>query len=209
MKKSPTLALAKLTIYKDNGHVNFLVLNYGVYKNMLRIYVKESNGKGERNANIVNTAIPFINARLLGDELSKLDSQKEGYVFSMKLYGPKWDNSTNKRVEGEKELNATIGLGKVKDKDENIINIMFVVSQHGVKKVFPLTTTPYTELFRDGKQITDKAELSNIWARAYAKSFNDALGDMPEAYSQPETSAPANNYNKQSVVTDKDIIDDL
>ena len=126
------LALGKLTLYKELDNKKFLILNFGIYKEILRVYVKETEGAGDKGKNLINMPLMFINARLFVDEFKKLNNEKEGYSFVMEMYGPKWDSS-GKRLDGEKELNGKIGIARAKDKEGNIINLLFVVTNPNVK----------------------------------------------------------------------------
>ena len=208
------LALGKLSLYKDIGDGKFIVLNFGVYKEVLRVYVKESKAAGDKGKNLINMPMMFINARLFIDEFKKLNNEKEGYSFMMETYGPKWTQD-GKRIEGEKNLVGKIGFARAKDKEGNLVNLLYVVTNQNVKKVFPIVPTPYLVMYRNGEKITDKEELSKLWTTAYIKSLESVLDNLPEVNNERDDNNPDNktSYKKNNSFKKKESsssdVDDL
>ena len=206
------LALGKLNLYKELGDGKFNMLNFGVFKEVLRIYVREGDGTSKKGRNLINMPIMFINARAFVNELKELNEKEAPYSVSFDMYGPKWDNTTNKRIPNERVLNGKIGLARAESKTKDIVNILFVVTNQNVKKVFPLVPTPYLDVYRNGKKVTDKKELSEMWTKAYAKSFESVLDALPEVNNERDDSEVSNGdfkKNKQTSDSVDDVLDSL
>ena len=205
------MALSKLNLYKELGDNRFEALNFGVYKETLRLYVKETDGK--RSKNLINMPIMFINARLLSEKLEELNNKEAPYNTSLDFYGAKWDNKTNKRIPNERDLMGKVGLARVANKDGDIINLMFVVTKDGIRKTFPLIPTPYLDIYENGKKLDDKERLSKMWTRAYAKSFDQVLAALPEVnnerHDDDDKGGYKKKYDKPKETTTNDSISDL
>jgi len=211
------IALAKLTLYKELGEGKYQVLNFGVYREVLRLYVKEGDGTSKQGKNLLNMPIMFLNARAFFLELEKLNTRDTGYNMSFDMYGPKWDENS-KRIPNARELIGKIGVARMANSDGEITNLIFVVNGQNVKKVFPLIPTPYLDLYRNGKKIEDKTELTDMWTEAYIKSFGDILAALPEVNNEKETIAEAKaakgggssfNNKKYSKINEDDLLKDL
>lgn len=206
------LALGKLNLYKELSDGKFNMLNFGVFKEVLRIYVREGDGTSKKGRNLINMPIMFINARAFVNELKELNEKEAPYSVSFDMYGPKWDNTTNKRIPNERVLNGKIGLARAESKTKDIVNILFVVTNQNVKKVFPLVPTPYLDVYRNGKKVTDKKELSEMWTKAYAKSFESVLDALPEVNNERDDSEVGGGdfkKNKQTSDSVDDVLDSL
>jgi len=206
------LALGKLNLYKELGDGKFNMLNFGIFKETLRVYVREGDGTAKKGRNLINMPIMFINARAFMEELKTLNEKEAPYSVSFDMYGPKWDNTTKKRIPNERTLMGKIGVARAESKTKDIVNILFVVTDQNVKKVFPLIPTPYLDIYRNGKKITDKKELSEIWTRAYAKSLESVLDSLPEVNNERDDSDIGSSdfsKNKQTSDNVEDVLNDL
>ena len=207
------LALGKLNLYKELDEGKFNMLNFGVFKETLRVYVREGDGTGKRGRNLINMPIMFINARAFVEELKTLNDKEAPYSVSFDMYGPKWDPATKKRLPNERTLMGKIGVARAESKTKDIINILFVVTDQNVKKVFPLIPTPYLDVYRNGKKVSDKRELSEMWTKAYAKSFESVLDALPEVNNERDDSDISGNgsftKNKQTSDNIDDVLEDL
>jgi len=113
------LALGKLNLYRELKNKELLIMNFGVYKETMRVYLKKVPKIGERGTNLINFPIAFLNARLFAEELSTLNEKEAGYTFHLELYGAKFDQTTNRRIDGEKELMGKIGLARAKNSKDD------------------------------------------------------------------------------------------
>jgi hypothetical protein len=194
MSKSD-LALGKLNLYRETGSEKFNMLTFGVFKESLRIYVREkdNNPDNKRSRIIMNMPIGFLYARAFLNELETITEKPEDYTFSLDLYGPKW--SGEKRVPNDRELMGKIGLARKKNKEGFVVNILTVATNQGVKNVFPIIPTPYLDIVINGKKIEDKTVLSTIWTKAFYRSFSDVLSSLPEVNNERDDNSEANNKN--------------
>lgn len=208
--------LSRLALYREVGKNTLHALGLGVYKNTLRVYIKESAKENIRdNKLIFNFGLVHMNARLIAAELQTLNDQKEGYNKAFALYGRKFEN--NQPVENERVLTATIGVARSKNKDGDVVNILYVTNTAGTKYIFTLLPTPYVDVIEDGKLVSDKKKLSVIWTKAYSDTFDAVLNKIPEAITQERPSMSNNSsYGNQSnpnakptLVSGTDLLDDL
>lgn len=175
------IALSRLKLFRQLKENKFQMLTFGVYKNVLRIYVREGSGvAGEKTKLLQNLPLMLMNARIFVEELKKLSTRESGYNFVMELYAPGWTNE--KMDRSKKDLQGKIGMARAKSPDGDTTNLIYVVSNQNVKAVFPLIPTPYIQFSVNGKKITDKEVLSNMWTDGYAKTLDDALSLFPEIH---------------------------
>ena len=208
--------LGKLRLFQDRGEGVLRMLSYGVYRNTIRLYVREIKDNDFKKAKLLfNLPIVMVNMRVISDELITLSEKEEDYSFVMELFGPKWDKN-QKRVPNEKQLVGKIGLAKKKNKAGDVLNLIFLENNAGVKYFFPINTTPYVAIYKNGKKIDDKTELSNIWTKAYGKVLADLLALFPEQIIDKDGGGDGNkvgNYKKsnveQSAEVKSDSVDDL
>jgi len=192
------IALGKLTLYKELKEGNYEVLNFGVYKEILRIYVKESSENGKKSRNLINMPFMFIYARAFLDELEVLNTRDVGYSISFDMYGPKWDPNTKERIPHDRTLMGKIGLARMENAAKEVVNLVFVITKDNVKKVFPLIPTPYLDIYVKGKKVEDKKELSERWTKAYYRSFEHVLSSLPEVNNLRKDDEENNKgYNKK------------
>ena len=173
------IALSKLKLFKELEGNRMHILTFGIYKDNLRIYVKEADRNNMRDAKLVcNMAVMSMNSRLLVEELRELHTREDKYKFELGMFGPKWVD--NKRVEGEMVKMGSVGLVRANNKDGKAINILYIESNIGTKYIFPLIPTPFVTISRNGKIVDDATALSNMWTTAYCKSFEGMLNLYPE-----------------------------
>lgn len=208
------ILLSKLSLYKEIDNDKLHVLAFGVYKNTLRIYVKESPKDDLRNNQLVfNMGVVTMNARLIANALETLNDQKEGYNLSFPMYGKKFVN--NQPVDGERELTGTIGVARAKNKSEDIVNLIYVTTPIGTKYIFPLTPTPYIDIVINGETVKDNKKLSEIWTKAFSDTFTAVLNNIPEAHAKDPKQASNNSMYqskpgaKPTIVSNDDLLKDL
>jgi len=192
------LALGKLNLYRETGKEKFNMLSFGIFKETLRVTVREkdNNPDAKQSRVLINMPIMFMYARLFLDELKTLNDKPEDYTMSLDMYGPKWDFNTKKRIPNQKELMGKLGIARKKNKEGSIVNLITVTTNQNIRNVFPIITTPYLELVRNGKKIEDKSELSMIWTKAYAKSLDGILSSLPEVNNERDDNNPEFANNK-------------
>lgn len=207
------ILLSRLALYREVDDKTLHALGFGVYKNNIRLYIKESPTSDIRNNTLIfNMALVHMNARLIANELNELNTRKEGYNVSFPLYGKKFIN--NQAVDGERELTGTIGVARTKDKSGDIINILYITSPVGTKYIFPLKPTPYVDVVKNGELVKDNKVLSEMWTKAYADTFTAVLNKIPEAINQNSKSnnayvAQTKPDAKPTIVSDEDILKDI
>ena len=198
------IALSRLKLFRQLKENKFQMLTFGVYKNILRVYVREGSGvAGEKTKLLQNLPLMLMNARIFVNELKKLSKQDPGYNFVMELYAPGWKN--DKMDRSKKDLQGKIGMARAKSPEGDITNLIYVVSNQNVKAVFPLMPTPYIEFSVNGKKITDKEKLSNIWTEGYAKTLEEALALFPEIHIEDKDIGTSNNKKSNDVGSDDDM----
>ena len=187
------IMLSRAVLYRELNDDKLHMLKFGVYKNMLRLYVSEASKNNIRDNKLLFTMpIPTIDARVVLNTLETLNEQKEGFNIAYSLFGKKFVD--NQPVPNEKELMGVIGLARVKNKDDSIVNIVYITTPLETKYVFPLLPTPYIEIIKNGELVKDKTELSRIWSKAYADNFKAILDNFPEA-KITEPKKYNNNFN--------------
>jgi len=192
------LALGKLNLYRETGKEKFNMLSFGIFKETLRITVREkdNNPDAKQSRVLINMPIMFMYARVFLEELEALNDRQEGYTISLDMSGPKWDFNTKKRLPNQKELMGKLGLARKKDKEGNVVNLLTVTTNQNVMNVFPIINTPYLDIVRNGKRIEDKSVLSKIWTKAYARSLDHILSALPEVNNERDDSNPEFSNNK-------------
>jgi len=184
------IMLSRAVLYKDISDTKLNILKFGVYKNMLRLYVSEASKDNIRDNKLLFTMpIPTINARVFSNTLEELNEKEDGFNIAYSLFGKKFMN--NQPVPNEKELMGVLGLARVKHKEGGIVNIIYITTPLETKYIFPLLPTPYMEIIKNGETIKDKTELSRIWTKAYSDNFKAILDNFPEA----KTIGPKSNNN--------------
>lgn len=170
-----------LKLYQDAPNKKLLTLTVGVFKGLVRLYVNRSNTDFSEREFLFTIALTPINARLISLELNKLHKSKEESKLEVKLFGAKFNDETNQRVEGERSPTGSIRIAKLKNKDGVLVNVIQIVNKTDRELTFTLKPTPYIDIYRNDKKIVDETALSDLWTEAYAETFKMVLTNIPEA----------------------------
>ena len=190
--------LNKVILYREQNDT-LLSLNFGVYNNTLRLYVRSTDlEKKNKSKLLCNMSLQPEKARFLKEllkdikELSLENTDKK--EIEVKLYGIEWD-SNNKPIPNSKKLLGSLAVGKLKNKNNEIVNYLAITNMYGKKFIFPFLPTPYEEYYIDGKKIENKTILSSIKIKSFTAIFSNILNFVPEIF--PETEENLNNIKNR------------
>jgi len=177
------VALAQLDLFKEAGESDFFKFKIGIWNRHMRIYISKGNQKKEvKDKLLFNMVLMHKNARMFEEDFETVLKSKEPISLSYELLSPTWEN--DKMVKDAKQLTGKLGIAKAKNKEGELLNILFVITPQNVKYLFPLLPTPYVKVFKNNVEVTDKTPLSNKWTSMYHKTFKAVLDLIPEAYSE-------------------------
>ena len=185
--------LSKVSLFREVKD-KLRSMSLGVYNNMLRLYVKEVDGKN-RYKLLFTMSIPGDKIRILLSEMENLEKRelKDGkYEFEIAVYGLKWDNN-GKPIKNEKEYIGSFGIGKITNEQNEVINFIYVKTKADTKYVFPFLKTPYEEFFVNGVKLTNKTAISKLKLEGYRK----LLGDIVASFIEVQTPNIDNNNTRK------------
>lgn len=177
----------RLRVYQERSDGSLLSLKFGVYNHTIRLYIYEHTTKDIRDNKFL-TSLPLttLNARVFVNELLELHKKDDESDFQLKLYGMKYVD--DKPVPNEKEYLGTLGLGKVRDSKDDLVNTVYIKDKNDTKFIFAIRPTPYVSIVKDNVEVTDPETLSNIWMESYSKNLEGFLNLFVEGSSSGKTS---------------------
>ena len=209
--------LSRVVLYREIKD-KLLSLNFGVYNNTLRLYIKETDKERKDTPKLIcNLSLQPEKARYLKEMLINIKDlelkDKNNREMEVKLYGIEWDKN-NKPIHNSKVFLGSLAVGKVKNSEGAIVNYLAVTNKFNKKFVFPFLPTPYEEYYIDGSKIENKTILSNIKLNSFRAILENILNFIPEIVPELEEiknniknfrngNGNRNNYsNKQEKITE-------
>jgi len=189
--------LSKVALYRElDGKLR--ILSLGVYNNALRLYIKEM-GENKKSSKLLFTmSIPADKIRILLSEMENLHKRElkdNKYDFEIAIYGLKWDKN-NKPIPEEKDYIGSLGLGKIRNEKDEVINFIYVKNKAETKYVFPFLKTPYEEFFINGERVTNKTIISKLKLEGYRKLLEDVISSFLEVQT-PNLEYKKDNKSKE------------
>ena len=190
--------LGRVTLYREVKD-KLLSLNFGVYNNTLRLYVRETDKERKESPKLIcNLSLQPEKARYLKEMLLNIKDldmkDKDNREVEVKLYGIEWDKN-NKPIPNSKVYLGSLAVGKIKNKEGSIVNYLAVVNRYNKKFIFPFLPTPYEEYYIDGSKIDNKTILSNIKLNSFRATLENILNFIPEVV--PELEEIKNNIKNK------------
>jgi len=219
--------LNKVSLYRETKD-KLQILNFNLFNNILRLRITSADKDKPRNNKIVvNYSIAPDRIRQfieLMKDLEKKDIEEQDnkkYELLIEIYGMEWDKN-NKPIPGGKVFIGGIGMGKIKNKENEIIYYVIVTDKNREKYLFPFLKTPYEEYYINGKKVEDKTTISYMRYKGFIASMEDILGNLPELIdNDEETEKRLNKRNnniednkkesalEEAVTTSEESVDDL
>ena len=195
--------LNKIALYRETKD-KLQILNFSLFNNALRVKITVADRDNVKNNKmIVNFSVAPDRIRQfveLMKDLEEVDLEKEPnnrYELNIELYGVEWDKN-NRPVPGSRVYIGSIGMGKLKNKENEVIYYILVTDRNREKYLFPFLKTPYEEYYINGKKIEDKGVISHMRYRGFMAAMRDILGNLPELIdNDEETNNRINNKNSR------------
>lgn len=181
-------ALSGIKLYTETKDNKLLTLTFGVYKGYFRLYINKMDKDFKNNEFIFTAMLTTVNTRLVYNKLKNLHKLKDKYAYEVKMFGAKFVD--DKRVMDERSITGSFKIMKVKNKDDDLVNVIQIIDKLDKKYNFVLMNTPYVDIYINNVKVTDKSILSNEWCEAYSVALGDVLRLMPEGLEKEKVNTP-------------------
>lgn len=197
------IRFSQLTLNEPDGGT----LHWGVRMGFPRITViPERIEEGDNyNEKIITAPFNVPTLHLLLEYMGEIVNGENGQYKSIECRNVKY-------VNGERTTETYVQSTVIVGKDKDGINFITLVTNDKKKVKFSILPNPrWYRIYYNGTEVTDKAEISRVFGRAYIKAIRQAYDQerLEENIRISEADRPANGSNYGRPFVKKDVKKDI
>jgi len=165
------ISLSKLSLFRKNNADRFSSIGWTIDKGYPKLitYINGSDKSVTGRDNMIIAPLSFMVLNTIVSAMEDIYGGKPDNSLEVKCYGHKWENNAR---SNDIEMQATIVIGK----DEKGINYIETRAVNKPNMRFNLVTPDkYYKIMKDGVDITNTAEGSNLFSKSYVKQLSHVI----------------------------------